>query len=374
MSTSRPLKHVAWVLPQYRIGGAELAAGQLVQLMRERGIQTSYVSIDAVPSDLRQDAESLDIVDLSRAQKGIGRFLPRLTRVRRLRAWFEIERPDVAVAFLPLAHATVLWAARRRGIPVVISERIHPQSDRGSNHWRWVVKHAQHQVAGLVVLDASASSWYPQIPANKVRVIPNPVLPALPSEAFDDRQWVVGVGRLERQKRFDLLLTAFANALPSIPSWHLMIWGVGSQRTELERLGRHYGLGDRVRFAGRTSSPRCWVPSATSVFVLSSDFEGFPNALGEAMAAGMPVISTNCPTGPGTMIRGGVDGLLVQPGDAEALRAALVKLGRDAELRSHLGRNAALQSKKWNPQLVADVWKTALEDAISHYTYDRSVL
>ncbi len=133
------------------------------------------------------------------------------------------------------------------------------------------------------------------------------------------------------------MLPAFAKVAGDHPGWRLVIWGEGPERAALEALRDRLGLTDRVDLPGLTERPGQWVEDAT-VFVLSSRFESFGNVVTEAMAAGLPVVTTDCPWGPGEIVRHGVDGWVVAPEDVAALADGLATLMADGELRARWRR------------------------------------
>jgi GalNAc-alpha-(1->4)-GalNAc-alpha-(1->3)-diNAcBac-PP-undecaprenol alpha-1,4-N-acetyl-D-galactosaminyltransferase len=144
---------------------------------------------------------------------------------------------------------------------------------------------------------------------------------------------------LSHQKGFDLLIEAFARLTPKYPGWELRIIGEGTDRAALERLATERGVALRVRFCGWLNDPQP-VLAGSELFVLSSRWEGFPNALLEAMACGVPAVSFDCDSGPSEIIRDRVDGLLVPPDDVSALASALDHLMDDAALRREMGDRA----------------------------------
>jgi glycosyltransferase involved in cell wall biosynthesis len=175
---------------------------------------------------------------------------------------------------------------------------------------------------------------------------------------------LIAAGRLENQKGFDLLLEAFGAVAAQHPDWTLDIFGRGSRREPLERLVVQLGLGDQVSINAPTDRLGERMRDA-SVFVLSSRFEGFPLVLLEAMAAGLAVVSFDCPTGPGEILTDGTSGLLVPAEDVLALAAALDRIMHDESLRRRLAAAAPAAVLPYSPRQVGRRWDELLagEDA-----------
>jgi glycosyltransferase involved in cell wall biosynthesis len=177
------------------------------------------------------------------------------------------------------------------------------------------------------------------------------------SAPADDLLWLT-VSRLNREKGIDLLLEAWALSSQRKTS-RLRILGDGAERADLEALARRLGIADRVEFAGFVSDK---VPhwQQASAFVMSSRFEGFPNALCEAMAAGLPSVSFDCPSGPRAILSDGINGLLVPAEDTRALAAALDRIAGDPALRDRLGREAVKILENLGLAGITDRWEGAL--------------
>ena len=151
--------------------------------------------------------------------------------------------------------------------------------------------------------------------------------------ASENNQVIIGAGRLVIQKRFDRLLDCFGKISSSYPSAHLIVLGEGGLRRELEAQRERLGLTDRVDFVGFQDNPYAWLSKA-DIFVLSSDYEGFPNVLLEAMACGTAVIAMNRPSGPAEILTDGENGMLVD--SEQGLVVAMDTLLDDTRMREAL--------------------------------------
>jgi GalNAc-alpha-(1->4)-GalNAc-alpha-(1->3)-diNAcBac-PP-undecaprenol alpha-1,4-N-acetyl-D-galactosaminyltransferase len=204
--------------------------------------------------------------------------------------------------------------------------------------------------------------------AERVHVIPNPVLappPAgKPPADLPAGPLVVAMGRLHSDKGFDHLLRAVAPSLERHPEWSLVVLGDGPDRAALEGLARELGIAGRARFPGRVAAPDAVLRQA-ALFVLSSRFEGFPNALVEAMACGVAVVSTDCRSGPAEIVRQGVDGVLVPPGDPEALGAAIERLISDPAERARLAARAPEVVARFGAEGVLEMWNERIRACVA---------
>lgn len=167
------------------------------------------------------------------------------------------------------------------------------------------------------------------------------------------------MGRLSKEKGFDLLLDAWSLAMPRLPDWSLRIVGDGQMRDELVRQARRLGIEDRVTFVPFSDDPFS-LYSECGIFVLSSRFEGLPFVLIEAMTCGTACISFDCPNGPREVIRNGMNGLLVSAEQVDALACGIVKLGENPMLRQKLGDAARGVSKPFSEPRVVARWQKLL--------------
>ena len=288
-----------------------------------------------------------------------------VTRVRALRAAFRQHRPDVVVSFLTAVNVLALVAAAGRAIPVVVSERVHPGLDPLPRVWRWLRAGLYERAGAVVVQTQRTAEWFPRRMRSRIVVIPNAVARSATGGSRQAgrgfHRTLLGVGRLNRQKGFDLLVRAFAEAARHRHDWNLTIAGDGPERETLEALAASSGVADRVHLIGRQSDIRRTFAEA-AVFALPSRWEGFPNALLEAMAAGLPVVAADCPTGPREIIRDERDGLLVKIEDVESLARALARLIDDVDLRQRLGAEAARSVDRYDPEAIQQRWNALVAD------------
>jgi glycosyltransferase involved in cell wall biosynthesis len=252
--------------------------------------------------------------------------------------------------------------AKRPGIGVVGVEHMHysqhPPIERNEMRRRYP------ELDALVVLTEHDLREYGEVLAGTrlVRIanaVPDPKGP--PSNLSDPV--VLAAGRLTPQKGFDRLIRAFAVVARKHPEWMLRIFGNGRQRRALRRLIRKCGVSDNVRLMRAVQDIEDEMASA-SLFVLSSRFEGLPMVMLEAMRKGLPVVSFDCPTGPGEVIEDGKDGVLVADGDVDALAGAMIELIEDDQKRFRYGAAAATKAAGFSVALLGTEWESLLSSLL----------
>jgi glycosyltransferase involved in cell wall biosynthesis len=220
-----------------------------------------------------------------------------------------------------------------------------------------------HLLDTLTVLTQSDNDTYARALGDAVRLeqIPNaaPALDADPPAL--DRPLIVAAGRLTLQKGFDMLIAAFAQVVQRHPDWMLRICGDGPQRRSLERLIIEHELSNNVLLMGPVDRLDLQMSQA-SMYVLSSRYEGLPMVMIEAMSLGLPVVSFDCPTGPGEVIENGRSGVLVPDGDVNALAAAMLELIEDPDRRRALGAGAAARSDDFALASIGPRWEALIAE------------
>jgi len=359
---------ICCVIASLGSGGAERVLLELCSAWQARGDEVTLLTLDdgradfyAVPTGVKR--RPLDLA--SRSMSASDAVRTNIMRVSVLRGAFREAAPDAIVSFTDRTNVLALLSASGLGIPVVVSERIDPRRHHIGRAWSLLRRMTYPSAAGVVVQTEAVREWAEDVVSpSRVAVIPNPLrpvaAPALPAGARDSR--VTAMGRLVPQKGFDVLIRAFATLADEFPDWQLTILGEGPERPALESLTQSLGLTGRVEMQGRTSDPDAFLAS-TAVFALPSRYEGFPNALLEAMANGCACVSTRCDSGPSDLITDGENGRLVAVDDVMQFAEALGTLMSDANVRSQLGQQARKSVRRFSLDTVVSAWDQVLSAA-----------
>lgn len=296
-----------------------------------------------------------------------------------LRRHLLMDRPEIIVVFLQTSIVitiVTLWLMRSK-IPVICSDRILLTRELKSRRFprlncllmRWLYRNIHGYVA---VSDEAGRDMVANfgLSPNNVRTIYNGLdlgdLNKRSRETLQDDDGVfhegtvhfISMGRLTEQKGFDLLIKAFSHTRKKIDC-RLVIIGDGELSTALKQLARDRMVEADVVFAGWKTNPFPYL-AAADVFVMSSRYEGFPNALMEAMAAGLPVVSTDCPSGPAELLSGGRYGFLVPNESKKELADAMFKMVSDAKLREDFGRRAKKRMADFTLDRMIDEFEALL--------------
>lgn len=289
-----------------------------------------------------------------------------IKRVLRLRRAIRASAPNVIVSFMDTPNVLTLIATRGLKLPVVISERVDPVVSPTNAIWA-LLRNVTYRLADRIVVQTERmGASFPKKIRKKIAVIPNPVLPpptSGPSALPNKTPSIIAIGRLSRQKGFDLLLQAFVRLRERHPSWRLTILGEGPLRKELEGVRHELGLQDCVNFQGEIANPYRFLETA-DLFVLPSRYEGFPNALCEAMACGLACVAADCRTGPREIIDHEVNGLLFPPDDVDSLVERMDFLMSNPGERTRLGVNASRIASRFELGKIITMWDSLLNEVM----------
>jgi glycosyltransferase involved in cell wall biosynthesis len=248
------------------------------------------------------------------------------------------------------------------GVKLVGQEHMNFLSHRPGLRAR--IERKYPKLDALVVLTEGDLADYRRMLAGtgvRVERIPN-ALPVLDGKMADPgAKLVLAAGRLRLQKGFDLLIRAWADVAEKHPDWRLRIFGGGEERPALERLVGELGLGEQVSLMGATRKLQEELPKG-SFFVLSSRYEGFGMVILEAMVHGLPVVTFDCPRGPGDIVSNGADGIVVPDGDVPGLAHAISELIEDEDKRRAYGAAAPAKARQYALENIGPMWDKLLRE------------
>jgi GalNAc-alpha-(1->4)-GalNAc-alpha-(1->3)-diNAcBac-PP-undecaprenol alpha-1,4-N-acetyl-D-galactosaminyltransferase len=358
---------ITLVISSLNRGGAEKVLACLANHLAQHDYHVSILTWDSgehaivYPLDASVSNRALDLQ--SNSSNLWTAFQANLSRIRQIRKAICSQAPDIIISFGDTTNVVTLMANITSGIPVIVAERSDPAILPKEVVWRFLRRCCYPLADRIIVQTEEAKSFFMARPY-KLAVIPNPVSPQTQRPIHSvESQVVLGIGRLVPEKRFDLLIRAFAALKDKYPLWKLRILGAGPCRLSLESLTESLHMTSRIEFLGDVFDIGAFLKKA-SVFVLPSDFEGFPNALCEAMSYGVASIAT-ATTGSKAIIRNGIDGVLIPVGDLSRLTGALDQLLGDVPLRHRLGQRAVDVCERFSERNILGMW----EDVISQVGY-----
>ena len=347
---------VMFIIPSMAGGGAERVISVLANAFVEKGIETK-IMMTAGGDCVYELHPRIELI-----QTGVttgGSMLKRISRICNMRKAFQQNRDSILVAFEPDAAFFAVIAKLGLSMKLIASERNDP-SLFGNGKVR---KFAYRLADRIVFQTEDAKMYFPQKVQQKSEIIANPIRDNLVEPYVGiRRKTVVCVGRLEKQKNHHMMIQAFAGFVKKYPEYTLHLFGKGSLQEELEQFAVQLGIREKVIFEGFRSDVLSQIRDA-GMYILSSDYEGISNSLLEAMAIGLPVISTDCPCGgSGLCIENGYSGLLTPVGDAEAMEQAMCRLASSQEYADDLGKQAVKVRDRFSKQTIADQWIDLLKE------------
>ena len=348
-SSARSLPvRIAFVITELNVGGAERCLANLATGLDRERFEPVVYSLDSRPAPDRESlVQRLEQASIPVRFVGISSSWQVVSAIRRLRRLLAEQQPHIVQTFL--FHANVVGAlagARQRPRPrIVTGVRVADPSRWRQRLERWVSRRVDKIVCVSQSVAVFCSGQEP-IPRHKLVVIPNGIeLDQYPAQSAADltlfgfpadRQAIASIGRLHAQKGIDWMLRLAPRMLAQLPSHDLLLVGDGPERTTLQDLTASLGIADRVHFAGwRPDVPE--ILAASSLLVLPSRWEGMPNVILEAMATGLPVVSTRA-AGVVELLGPLSDSQTVNVEDAEGLVEAVLRLAGDPSKAKETGQ------------------------------------
>lgn len=340
-------------------GGAEKNLRIVANHMADKGHEVIVCSFGSQPcvQPLRDGIRVIYMPNYT--AKGI----KRAQQVSFLRKLMKRERVNLTVSFLCFPNFISIIAGKLAGVPVIVSERGDPYKFNST------VMRAMYSTyryaAGAVFQTEMAKEYFHPALQKRSAVIANPV-------ELKDETLFAELDRAERsiaysarfevvQKRQDIMLDAFKTVVERHPDYKLKFFGDGPDEDKMKKYAAELGISDSVIFCGRSNSVLEDI-SHSSMFVLSSDYEGIPNSLLEAMSIGLPCVATDCsPGGARMLIEDGVNGLIVPRSDASALASAICRMIEDGELAASCAKNALKVRERFAMSVILAKWEEYIE-------------
>jgi glycosyltransferase involved in cell wall biosynthesis len=358
-------------------GGAERVSANLANYWATKGWEITIVTLAQQSLDfygLHPSVKRMALELVSESANVLAGLWENISRVIALRRVLRQVQPDIALGMMNTCNVLLALAAwNLTTLRTIGAVRVHPAQSPLGYIWETLRCHTYGLLNAVTAMSSEGKDWIKtHTNAQRVTVIPNAVTWPLPGQEprispsalhQPERQLLLAVGRLDAQKGFDWLIGAFSNLADKHPDWDLLILGEGLLRTTLDKQVRESGLERRIFLPGRAGNIGEWYESA-DLFVMSSRFEGFPNALVEAMAHGLAVVSFDCDTGPRDIIRHELDGLLVPLGDVAELTAALDRLMGDALTRQRFAGRAVEVRERFSMERIAGMWEKLFEEIL----------
>ena len=375
--------NIGLLIPTLQSGGAERVCSVLANHWARKGHHVTLMTYADASGDSFPVSPFVTRVVLGNAQLTSGRWstlTKNMARVFALRRQIKDLKLDVALSFMSVSNSNLALAGRGLTAVCIGAERTYPPAvplPRLAEWARWALYGWLDAVAAQT---SEAAAWLQaNTRAKSVAVIPNPVelplacsLPRLDPITLRSAGslMLLAVGRLSTEKNFERLIRAFARALDTPGAaanqlnWQLIIVGEGPERAALTRLIEQLGANGKVLLPGRAGNMADWYKAADA-FALTSDFEGYPNGLLEALAYGVPSVACDCLTGPRELIDDGVNGLLVATNSRSELTSALRRLTGDSSLRKQLGSHADITLNAHAIESISARWESVFAQAMA---------
>lgn len=359
------MKKIMFYINAIHDGGAERVMVNLAKYFSENGYDTTLVTSfrDTWEYPLTSTVRRLTLEETEIKQSRIKR---NISRIKKLRDLCKSEKPDILVSFMEEPNFRAILATRGLPVKTLVLVRNDPIKEYAGKLGWFVGKVLLPMADGCVFQTRDAQKWFPKRLQKKSKIIYNAV-----KEDFYNvnrtpvRGEIVTCGRLTEQKNHAMLINAFAEVQKKYPFVTLKIYGDGTLKDKLQKQIDDLGLSSTAHLMGATSDVTRALQTA-DLFVLSSDYEGMPNALMEAMAAGVPCISTDCPCGGPRELLSNNESWLSNIGDEEKLVAHITELFVNHLNKENNSCSMRKLAEKFAPEKIMDEWRCYLDSLVEN--------
>lgn len=360
-------KKIIFYLSSLTKGGAQRVIINLTEALLEKDYEVTIVTTlkEEKEYDLPKGANRI-LSDLTREEITGSRVKNLKKRYDKLRKIWKKEKPDIIVSFIGKNNMMAILTSFGLKIPVAVSVRGEPTEEYYNQLLRFLAKYLFRLASGIILQTEESKHFFPKKTLQKAVVLPNPLNPQFLDGVHqgEKEKKIILVGRIDSNKNQKLAVQAFAGISERFPDYIMEIRGEGEDWKSLTQYVQEIGMEEKIFLPGATDQVKETMEKA-SLYVLPSNTEGMPNSLMEAMALGLPVISTDCPCGgPRELITNGINGLLVPVGQVEPMAEAMVKVLSNEKFQEELGRNALNIRKRLHPITVNQEWENYLSSLI----------
>lgn len=356
-------KKIMFYISSLAKGGAQRVILNLTESLLTKGHEVTIVTTAMVENEYELPTGAGRIISDIQGQEITGSRITNLkNRFGKLRNIWKTEKPDVIVSFIGKNNFMAILTAWGLKLPVVVSVRGEPMEEYYNGLLRFLAKYLFRKADGIILQTEDSRAFFPAKTNRKAVVLPNPLNPVFMKDVYggEKEKKIVMVGRIDNNKNQKLVVDAFAPIASKYPEYQLEIWGDGEDYKSLKAYIAERNLEQQISMPGATGNVREKIEKA-SLYILSSNTEGMPNSLMEAMALGICCISTDCPCGgPKMLIQDGVNGLLTPVKDVSAMTKAIDKILGNKEFADTLGQNALNIRNIFSPEKVNKQWEDYL--------------
>lgn len=350
---------IAFVTGSLSDGGAQKVISLLANQMAESNHEVNVVLLSHPKKEVFYKVN--DKVKLSFIQANYSKKLFPLKKLRLLKQALNKINADVVISFLPHIDIYTHYALKGQKAIHIVSERCNPYKGSKMFFAHYLKLRVFKKSNGVVFQTQDAKAFYDKYSLKSTKIIRNPLIPLMLNGNYSEKI-IVHAGRLETQKNQKMLLDAFKIVVSKHPDYRLKIYGSGNLESELKNYAIKLGVDSKIEFMGSSTT---WLQDSLNsrMFVLSSDYEGMPNALIEAMSVGIPSISTDCAIGGSReAIDNGENGILVKVGDVDGLSSKMIDLIEDDELCRKISDNGKKIIEELDVEKIVNSWIEFIEE------------
>ena len=359
------MARIVFITNSIGFGGAEKMLTFVANSLSDRGHSCVIVNLGVVPDYVNAYKQSInDNVAIFNVKDEVQQ-KNRILEIKALTRYAKRFQADVFIGFTNFPNMYAVISGKLLRIPSIMSERGDPAKTLPNTIKDRILKMIIDSASGGVFQTEGAMVFYGKRLQKRSVIIPNPIFikGTIHNEPYEEREkTIVSVGRLDnKQKRLDVMLQAFSIFLKVHPEYTLKIYGSGDDERFARQWCADLRIQDNVKFMGVTKTPMQDISNA-GMFLITSDFEGISNSLLEAMAVGLPCVSTDhTPGGARLLITDHFNGLLAPMGDSEALARAMCEFADNPEMAQKCGNNARDVVNRFEPQKIIDMWEDYIE-------------